>query len=135
VAEVVHVDVDPRAPLGRVDREARPTALIRRQRLEEREGSVLDRAGFDTCGGEVAQSAANHAVGRHAEQRPLQFGGPLIDDVEDLGVGGHDEGPRRHRRHRPYTEGPPWVDSDLVGGADRDADRARETRPVRAGRT
>ena len=47
VAEVVHVDVDPHPPLLGVDREHHPLALLRRERLEERERGVGDRLRAD----------------------------------------------------------------------------------------
>ena len=104
VAEVVHVDVDPGAPLGRVDREAGPLTLVGRQGLQEREGGVLDRSSVDGWCGQVAQAGLHDAVGRDAQVRPFELRRPLLDDVEDLGRGRLDVGARRHRLHRPDAE-------------------------------
>ena len=76
VSEVVHVDVDPHPPLGRIDRERRSPALLGGERLQEGGGRIGDRsrcprARRRAIAGPVARCR------RWSRRRTARRGGPL----------------------------------------------------------
>ncbi len=130
--EVVHVDVDPRPPLGGVHGERHSCALLGCERVEERQCRFRDRLGADARSTiERSQPIASHAVVGDAEQRTLELGGSLVDDVEHLWWGVVDMHPRRHRRQGPDAEAPPAVRRLFLLGSQRRTDRPRHHGLVR----
>ena len=132
VPEVIHVDVDPRPPLGGVHGERHSCALVRCERVEECQRRFRDRLRADARRTvERSQPVAPDAVVGDAQQRTLELGGPLVDDVEHLWWGVVDMHTRRHRRQRADAEPPPPVGRLFLLGAQRRTDRPRHHGLVR----